>query len=275
MIAALATLSSLATLITFAFGWQVKSDTPIIIPIIVGLLILIISFGYAAFQLRDKKKIKLDIAPNLKLTIQQADLFQQKGVIVIGFNEFFDTHIGDGVVNPKTLHGMFINRYYKDHLADLDRDINDSLIGQGIQPIATNCIRRNSVGKTDKYELGTCALVHDGGKKYVLVAMTHFDEFNKANLNRNEFSKVLGRVMDFVSNIAEDNQIHMPILGAGLSRLNRSERRILNFIIDSLDFQYSKPLMGGLFVDILSLKTSGVSLNSVEDYFKNGIKEES
>lgn len=274
MVSALAMLSSLATLITFAFGWHVDDSTPIHVPIVAGLFILGASVGYALFQVHAKKIIELDIAAKLKLTIQQADLFQQNGIIVIGFNEYFDTHLGDGIVSPKTLHGIFINKYYKDHLSDLDNDIQESLMQQGIKPIASRCTRRHPAGKTDKYKLGTCALVHDGGKKYVLVALTHFDGFDKANLSREEFNEVIGNLFEFVSNIAEDKPIHMPILGTGLSRLNRSDNRLLNYIIDCLDFQYAKPLLGGLFIDVLSLKTAGINLNSIEEHFKTSIKDE-
>lgn len=272
-VAMLAALSSVATLITFATGIQ-GSTTSIWLPIGIGVVILAICTLYATIQTWRKKKIELNITSNLKLTIQQADLFKQKGIIVIGFNEYFDTHVGDGIVSPKTLHGVFINKYYKDHLADLDADIKSSLVKQGISPIDENCKRRHKAGKSDKYELGTCALVHDGVKKYVLVALTHFDEYDKAYLSKEEFNTVLSKLMNFLSTHSEANEVHMPILGTGLARLNRSESRILHFIIDSLDFLHAQPILGGLFIDILSLKSAGVNLNVVEAHFKSGIKEE-
>lgn len=272
-VAMLAALSSVATLITFATGIQ-GSTTSIWLPIGIGVVILAICTLYATIQTWRKKKIELNITSNLKLTIQQADLFKQNGIIVIGFNEYFDTHVGDGIVSPKTLHGLFINKYYKDHLADLDADIKASLAQQGISPIQPNCQRRHPAGKTEKYDLGTCALVHDGGKKYVLVALTHFDQHDKAYLSRSEFNTVLSKLMIFLSVNAEANEVHMPIIGTGLARLNRSESRILHFIIDSLDFLHAHPILGGLFIDILSLRKSGVILNEVEEHFKKGIKEE-
>lgn len=272
-VAMLAALSSVATLITFATGIQ-GSTTSIGLPIGIGVGILILCSLYATIQSWRKKKIELNITSNLKLTIQQADLLKQNGIIVIGFNEYFDTHVGDGIVSPKTLHGIFINKYYKDHLSDLDEDIKKSLASQGISPKEVNCKRRHKAGKTDKYELGTCVLVHDGGKKYVLVALTHFDDYDKANLTREEFNIVLSKLIVFLSTHSEANEVHMPILGTGLARLNRSESRILHFIIDSLDFLHAHPILGGLFIDILSLKSAGVNLNAVEDHFKKGIKEQ-
>lgn len=266
----LGTLSSIATLIAFVLDKELFVGT---IQVLVGLGILSISIIYAIYQSRSKKKIILEINSNLKLIVQQADLFKQNGVIVIGFNEYFDTYVGDGVVSPDSLHGIFINKYFKDHLSDLDRGIKESLESQNIKPIQTGCQRKNIVSKKDKYPLGTCAMVHDGGNKYVLVALTHFDQYDKANLSRSEFNDVLAKLMSFLEKNAQDTPVHMPILGTGLARLDRSESRILHFILDNLDFLYAVPLIGGLYIDILSLKKAGISLNNVENHFKNGIKE--
>lgn len=271
-ISMLATLSSVATLLSFSTGWQVKSGS-IWIPIFLVLLILFICAFYASWQTRKKKKITLDINTSLKLTIQEANIFEQNGIIVIGVNEYFDTHVGDGIVSGKTLHGIFINKYYKDHLTDLDRAINESLQTQGVKPVESDCRRRHTSGKTDKYDLGTCALIHDGGKKYILVALTHFDENDKANMTRAELNHVLGKLMSFLDNHAEAHEVHMPILGAGLARLNRSSNRILNFTIDVLDFIHTSRILGGLYIDILSLKSANIDLNKIENQFINSIKE--
>ena len=222
---------------------------------------------------RKKKKITLNINSSLKLTIQEADIFSQNGIIVIGVNEYFDTHVGDGVISEKSLHGIFINEYYRDHLTDLDKDIKESLEIQKIKPIERDCSRRHRCGKTDKYELGTCALIHDGGKKYVLVALTHFDENDKANMSRDELNFVLGKLMTFLEKNAEAREVHMPILGGGLARLNRSSNRILNFTIDVLDFIHSSQILGGLYIDIISLKSAGIDLNKIENQFNNNIKD--
>ena len=125
-ISMLATLSSVATLLSFSTGWQVNSGN-VRISIFLVIFILVSCAVYASWQTRKKKKITLDINSSLKLTIQEADIFFQNGIIVIGVNEYFDTHVGDGAVSGKTLHGLFINKYYKDHLSDLDRAIRESL----------------------------------------------------------------------------------------------------------------------------------------------------
>ena len=111
-VAILGTLSSIATLISFTLDKEITGGESVWVPICVGIGILTISVLYALYQSHPKKSVELDITPNLKLTIQQANLLNQKGIIVIGFNEYFDTHVGDGIVSEKTLHGIFINTYF-------------------------------------------------------------------------------------------------------------------------------------------------------------------
>lgn len=269
---ALAALSSFATLITFCCGWSVNSNSPWYYFAIVSGVVLGIAIIYAILLSIPKKKINLAISPGkLDIAIQQADLFEQKGIIVIGVNEYFDTHVGNGVVSPKSLHGLFINRYFHDRTDELYKKVIDSLSEQGIDPIEKDCKRRTDHGKTAKYPIGTCAKIRDGVNTYVLVALSHFDSNDKAHLERTEYNTVIGNLMNFLANNAEANEVHMPILGSGLTRLDRTPKRILYYMIDAIDFQYTPTLVGGLHIDIISLKKAGINLNYVESTFKNGI----
>lgn len=271
-VTAVAALSSVATLITFTSGWTANDNSAPWLPYVLGAVVVLLSVAYAVFQTWQKKKLQLSVSADLKLTLQQADLFAQKGIIVIGFNEYFDTHVGDGVVSSSTIHGKFINRYFKDRLDELNAKIDDSLKRQGIEG-NPNCVRRNQYGRTTKYPLGTCACVRDGENTYVLVALTHFNEKDVANIDRHEYYDVMCKLMRFIGGICESKEVHMPILGTGLARMNRTNKRILHYMIDTLDFIHPCLIPGGLFIDIYSLSDSEISLNEIEEVFNNGIKE--
>lgn len=60
-------------------------------------------------QTSSKTKVTINVQPQLKLTIKQGDLFVCNGVVLISVNECFDTHVGDGVINENSIHGLFIN----------------------------------------------------------------------------------------------------------------------------------------------------------------------
>ena len=110
--AAIAALSATATLLTVLFDLDGLKDKWVYG--LIGTVIVIGgSVGYALWQIKSKKKISLTLSSELKLTVSEGDLFDKKGVICIPFNEYFDTHVGGGVISEKSLHGQFINRFLK------------------------------------------------------------------------------------------------------------------------------------------------------------------
>lgn len=268
----LAALSSIATLISFCFGWNVKANSPWYCYVVIFVVVFGFAFVYAFLLTQSPKRINLAIAPGkLNITIQQADLFLQKGIIVIGVNEYFDTHVGHGVVSSDSFHGIFINKYFHDRADELYQKITDSLLDQGIVPIEKDCSRKTEYGRKKKYPIGSCAKIRDGENTYVLVALSHFDDNDKAYLERIEYNTVIGKLMAYLATVAEANEVHMYILGSGLTRLDRTAKRILYYMIDAIDFQHTPTLIGGLHIDILSLKKEGIHLGEVKSTFKNGI----
>ena len=270
LIAALAAFSAIGTLVTMFFKFEWLKDHwywgVLGLTIVVGSSIL-----YACFQIRGKKKIILNISSTLKLTIMEGDLFKQKGVICIPFNEYFDTHVGDGVVGENSLHGLFINKYFKERIPELNRKILDGL--NQIQFIDEH--RRRIDGcPTKRYPLGTCVDVRDGENIYVLFALTHFDENDTAFVSRFEYSKVVNDLMKHLTATVEDRPVYMPVFGSGLSRLGRTPQRILYHLVDTLDFDDTAKIIGGLNILIKSLKKDSINLNLLEYMVNNGIKKD-
>ena len=130
-------------------------------------------------------------------------------------------------------------------------------------------MRRIVKRNTAKYELGTCADIVVDGRTFVLFALTHFDERNKALVGRYELHKVIQSIMSHVSQICESRPVSMPLFGTGMSRIQRSPRRILHFIVDCIDFECSdKEIPGGLNIKILSLEDTKVNLNDMSNIFE-------
>ena len=172
---AIAALSAAATLVTALFNCDWVTGVWYY-GLIGAAVVLGGSFAYACWQTRSKRKISLDLSSELKLSISEGDLFQQKGIICIPFNEYFDTHVGDGVVGEKTLHGIFINRFFKDRIPELEYKIRSKLPQEGYQVHQ----RRLEECPDKQYELGTCIDLREGETTYVLFALTHFDDNDKA-----------------------------------------------------------------------------------------------
>ncbi len=264
---AIAALASFATLLTALFNCEwVKENW------LYGLIGSFVVFGgsllYGCWQTRSKKKISVSLSSELKLTIFEGDLFNQKGIICIPVNEYFDTHVGDGVINEKSVHGQFINRFFKDREGELVAKIN-----QGLPQGGETHKRRIAGCPTLKYPLGTCVDVRDGENTYVLFALSHFDDNDKAFIKRIEYAPVVNKLMDHLTAIAESRCVYMPLLGAGLSRLRRTPQRILLNLVDTLDFNDSIVIPGGIHIVIKSLSDMDVNLTSLEYIVKSGITE--
>ena len=169
-VAVIAALSSGATLFTILFNVEWLQDKWYY-GVLGMIFIILFSLCYAYWQTKSKVEIILELSSKLKLTISEGDIFNKKGVICIPFNEYFDTHVGDGVVDEKSIHGLFINKYFRDRIPELEEKIR-----KGLENIKCEQTDRHFKGcPTEKYPLGTTVDIRDGENLYVLFALTHFD----------------------------------------------------------------------------------------------------
>lgn len=266
-VAAIAAFSATATLLTVLFDLDCIKNSWM--GGIGAFFVLLLSLIYASWQTRNKKKITLTLSSELKLTICEGDLFQQRGVICIPFNEYFDTHVGDGVVGEETLHGLFINRYFKDRTIELREKIENGLSN-------TECKygnRRLDICPIKKYPLGTCVDIRDGENLYVLFALTHFNHNDVATIRRDEYANVVRKLMGHLAGVVEGRPVYMPLFGTGLSRMRRTPQRILLHLVDCLDFDDIHSIPGGVNIVIKSLSHINVNLTIVENIVKKGITE--
>lgn len=268
LVAAIAALSAAATLATALFNLQCITSYWVYGAIGV-VVVLVLSIWYACWQIKSKKEIVLNLSSDMKLTISEGDLFTKKGVICIPFNEYFDTHVGDGVIRADSVHGIFINTVFKDRVQELETRIREQLPVRGGKKHA----RRIEGCPTKRYELGTCADIQEGDNIYVLVALTHFDDNDTASVSRAEYTEVINKLLKHLKEIAEDRPVYMPLMGSGLSRMGRTSQRILLHLVDTMDFNDTCVIPGGVHVLIKSLKKQEVNLSTLEYNIKNGIIE--
>lgn len=253
--------ASVMTMISFFFNIR-WNEHPILTWVIVAT-ILIVCLCYACAQVRRKKQIKIRISENFQITVKEGNLFDQKGVIVIPVNDYFDTHIGDGIIDPGSVHGQFIKTLFSDRVKELDDKISESLRSQGIQGLE---VPPRYNGKNMKYSLGDCADVMDGGNRYVCVVTTEFDADSIARLTRDKLSIVVSRLFDHLELVAGKAVVSMPVIGAGNARLNRDAERIMHYLIDFFDFSLAeKRLLGGVVIVIPSAKT--INLGRIASLF--------
>lgn len=145
---------------------------------------------------------------NTKVVVKQGDLFRERGKKVIPVNEYFDTHVGDGIVDAKTLHGQYIKKYAQKSPDELYSDIVNALGSED-----TTCIeQRKAPAKNIKYALGT---IYDDNNGFLLLAYSSFDEDNRARLGRFDIAKCYMNMWDQVDIYRGSNSIIFPVLGSG------------------------------------------------------------
>lgn len=265
---ALAAIASMFTLIStfFKIQWQDLYFLKICVAYWAIGIILILCVIYSFLQSKRKKSIKLSISDNFKITIKEGDLFEEKGIIVIPVDEYLNTHVGDGIINPRSVHGQFIQKLFNDRIKELDDKIQYSLNSQGIsgEDIAESRFRNFS--KKKKYELGTCVEIQDGGNCYIWVVSTEYDDNNLVRLSRKDYSKLMNKLFSFLEIHAGDRGVFMPLIGAGNARLNCSPERILHYLIDYFGFSLlEKKILGGVNIVIPSIKD--INLNRIDEIF--------
>lgn len=112
------------------------------------------------------------------------------------------------------------------------------------------------------------------GKIFVLFALTHFDEDDKAFLPKAEFGQVVIKLMEHLAVIANNRPVYMPLFGTGLARLNETHQRVLLFIIDTIDFSCPVAINAGLNIVIYNNDFARVNLNKVEDFMSEALDVE-
>ena len=198
--------------------------------IIVGVFILLLSGLYAWYQiLRKPKSLKLEINKRTKLYIQKENLMAVNGIKVIPVNEYFDTHNGDGIINPSSLHGQFLSLF--DGRIEVLRQKIESQLSQ-IQPLPSNRQRSMVPGLPQvRYPLGTCIRITDNGNTYMLVAVTRFDQNEHVDVATEEYPEIIRKMHNGIEHLQDGNPVYLPLIGSGISGYQLTNMQILNTLV--------------------------------------------
>lgn len=222
----LAVLSFISLICSFAF---IVIEIPDKFKISVGIglvLVLLIIYVIMWIIANYQSETKLDINNSI-MVIKTGDIFEEVGLKVIAFNEYFDTIVDDRIIAQNTLNGNFLLSKIND-INELDNLIDsDILLNEKV--IQTNNNRPH--GKKKIYKLGTIFQSND----YLLTAFTKFDSDNRAYLHMNDFVNFLLNFWNEIDKIYAGRPVSIPLLGSGITRLKEysiiSEQELLELLI--------------------------------------------
>ncbi len=208
--------------------------------IFIVLILIYINIWRVANKLTD---INLDIDGS-NVNIKCGDIFLQEGFKVIAFNEYFDTEVDDKIISKASLNGVFINKFFKNNVAELDNFFDINLKNEDI--LSNNVIRKHG-GKTKRIKLGTIVPYND----FLLTAFSKFDENDIAILSMSEYIEFLINFWDRVNRVYAQKCVSVPIFGSGITRIrehkNIGEEELIKimlwtFRLSEMKFKYPAEL---------------------------------
>lgn len=262
-LSSLGSISAIVTLVSYVL--QIKDPSVlIIVTYFAGVLVLSLVISLKLTQ--KKETLFLKLSNSLKVEVKSGDIFDyadQTNYVVIPVNEYFDTKVNTKIVSPSTLHGQFINKYYKCNSPQLHEEIEDYLQANKVEFTEVNK-RPNEGGYTKKYPLGTCVPIKVGQVTFVLVALTHFDNDDHAYVELSEFGRCISYLCRFLEKNAGNSPAYMPLMGMGLSRLNQTGQFILKYTLDTIIGVKDLAIPRGLSIIVYPPTAKTLDLNSIK-----------
>lgn len=233
------TFASLSDLLDSSLSIQCR------IGISIGILagIWVISFLLCAVYTYRRRRIEVaELNNGHHIYVQYGDVFSEAEVlepqkrrnIVIPVNRCFDTLVDNDLVSASTLHGIAMNRLYRENGFDpntLEDAIKNNL---NLQEVSYDKLSINDKrkGNLRRFSAGTVAEIKISEQcTYFFLGLSKFDKNLKASTSEEEYVLAMMRLLEFCNERSQQFPVVMPLIGAGLSRTKKSEKDILNYII--------------------------------------------
>jgi hypothetical protein len=167
----------------------------------------------------------------MTVVIEPGDLFDRPEHLVVGFCDTFDTAVAlGGPVSAASVQGQLLDRVYKGDAERLDLELAGAL--RGVRPAFQERRLRKSSGKLLRYPAGTVAVIGDGPRLVFCVAYSRLGNDGVARSSVEELWLGLNRLWDAVYRRGQQDAVAIPLLGAGLARLDFLEAQdILRLIL--------------------------------------------
>jgi len=152
-------------------------------------------------------------APKTSIVIEEGNLLDEKGHIVLGMCTTFDTKTPN-IIARTSLQGQAQDRLFNNDDDEFNRHIEEAL--QSKQPVGT----LKKPGKTRLYDLGTVLPIKQAARLLYLLAYCQMNEQNEARATVDGVWKSLLSLWEEISRSGNGSPVSMPVIGGGLARLS-------------------------------------------------------
>lgn len=164
-----------------------------------------------------------------RILIKFGDLFEEDGWRAIAVNDFFDSVVDDYLVSSKSLHGVFLQKYWAGNIDDWNRQVDRELIGSRF------LTEGRSEGKRNRFELGTTVAVRKDGNKFLCVALSHTDASNQeAKASSLDLNQAVRGLLRKARSVCGDEPLSIPLMGSGLSRVGIKNNILVDLILTAI-----------------------------------------
>lgn len=164
---------------------------------------------------------------DVEIEVRADDIFRLPGALVVGTNTTFDTD--STIIDRRSIQGQFTEKYYSD-IRQLDRDIDAALTGSEREGTVDNA---DPARKRVKYPMGQVALVTPRDRRAYFVAIAELNEHGNAVGTFDGVEKALTSLWTFVAERGPKEDVLVPVLGTGFSRVTAKRDEMVRAIIDS------------------------------------------
>jgi hypothetical protein len=220
-------------------------------------------------------KPKLTISSKLNnrditIEVTVGNFFKQNGALVISSNTTFDTHISKELISKKSIQGQFTKQLYYDNETQIDRDISVAL--ENIKP---EILTGKRIGKNKKYPIGTTIRLSPKDKTVYLIAIADINEHGVASASYENLKQALAYLWLYIGNKGLKEDIAIPVIGTGFSRLSQPREEIIREIIKSYIAACSESTFSDKLTVVISpadFERYKINLNELEAYISHVCK---
>lgn len=187
-------------------------------------------------------------SPDSEIELKIGDIFDQESHLVIGFNDVFDTDLGE-IIKPSSVQGQFLTKIYGSDRTRLDTEIEMAL-----QPYHHLRVEELSKvkGKTGRYPIGTTLTLGSYDRRYFLTAYGYMNNDLTVQSNSDYILVSLSNLWKEVRLKGHGMNVAIPIVGAdlartGLPRMALAKLIITSFIIASKEKYVTRKLTVTIF----------------------------
>lgn len=205
-------------------------------------------------------------SPDSMVEIKVGDIFDEDDHLVIGFNDVFDTELGE-IIRPSSIQGQFLIKVYNNKREKLDADIEKAL-----QPFNHLCKEESNKrrGKTSRYPIGTTIPLGTEQKRYFLTAYGYMNNDITIKCCSDYIQRSLNNLWNQIRLKGHRKNVAIPVIGSDLARTDLPRMVLIRLIVDSfVAASKEKPITDKLIIMVYPQDLDHIDLYKLQDFLKS------